>query len=72
MKQRLSLTELNSAATLWSTAAVGVLAGAWMWREAIDGATIIPAANGFLHPLAVSWTAGICVSGGKRGPPNTS
>ena len=72
MKQRLSVTGLNTAATLWSTAAVGVLAGAWMWREAIAGAAIILAANGFLHPLAVSWTAGICVSGGKRGPPTTS
>lgn len=52
MKQGLSVTGLNTAATLWSTAAVGALAGAWMWREAIAGAAIIVAANGFLSPLA--------------------
>jgi putative Mg2+ transporter-C (MgtC) family protein len=51
MKQGLSVTGLNTAATLWSTAAVGALAGAWMWREAIAGAVIIVAANGFLQPL---------------------
>lgn len=43
---------LNSAATLWATAAVGALAGAWMWREAIAGAAIIVAANWFLQLLA--------------------
>lgn len=52
MKQGLSVTGLNTAATLWATAAVGALAGAWMWREAIAGAGIIVAANTFLHPLA--------------------
>lgn len=52
MKQGLSVTGLNTAATLWSTAAVGALAGAWMWREAIAGATVIVAANWFLQPLA--------------------
>jgi len=52
MKQGLSVTGLNTAATLWSTAAVGALAGAWMWREAITGAAIIIAGNGLLQPLA--------------------
>lgn len=52
MKQGSSVTGLNTAATLWSTAAVGALAGAWMWREAITGATIIIAANCLLLPLA--------------------
>jgi len=52
MKQGLSVTGLNTAATLWATAAVGALAGAWMWREAVAGAAIIIAANVFLHPLA--------------------
>jgi putative Mg2+ transporter-C (MgtC) family protein len=52
MKQGLSVTGLNTAATLWSTAAVGALAGAWMWREAIAGATIVVAGNWFLQPLA--------------------
>jgi putative Mg2+ transporter-C (MgtC) family protein len=52
MKQGLSVTGLNTAATLWATGAVGALAGAWMWREATTGAVIILATNGFLHPLA--------------------
>jgi putative Mg2+ transporter-C (MgtC) family protein len=54
MKQGMSVTGLNTAATLWSTAAVGALSGAWMWREAIAGAVIIIAANLFLHPLAMA------------------
>lgn len=52
MKQGSSVTGLNTAATLWAAAAVGALAGAWMWREAITGAVIIIATNGFLFPLA--------------------
>jgi putative Mg2+ transporter-C (MgtC) family protein len=52
MKQGSSVIGLNTAATLWATAAVGALAGAWMWREAIAGAAIIIAGNTFLYPLA--------------------
>jgi putative Mg2+ transporter-C (MgtC) family protein len=52
MKQGLSVVGLNTAATLWATAAVGALAGAWMWREAIAGATIIVTGNWFLQLLA--------------------
>jgi putative Mg2+ transporter-C (MgtC) family protein len=52
MKQGSSVTGLNTAATLWATAAVGALAGAWAWRESIAGAAIILAGNGFLYPLA--------------------
>lgn len=52
MKQGSSVRGLNTAATLWATAAVGALSGAWDWREAVTGATIIIAANGFLYPPA--------------------
>lgn len=52
MKQGLSVTGLNTAATLWSTAAVGALAGAWLWREALASAVIVVAVNLLLHPLA--------------------
>jgi putative Mg2+ transporter-C (MgtC) family protein len=52
MKQGSSVIGLNTAATLWATAAVGALAGAWAWREAVAGAALIIAGNGFLHPLA--------------------
>ncbi|MDO3635981.1 MgtC/SapB family protein [Mycolicibacterium arseniciresistens] len=51
MKHGLSVTGLNTAATLWATAAVGSLAGAWMWREAVAGAVIVVAGNWFLQPL---------------------
>ncbi|MGE5695355.1 MAG: MgtC/SapB family protein [Candidatus Sericytochromatia bacterium] len=52
MKQGSSVTGLNTAATLWATAAVGALAGAWMWREAVVGAGIIIVGNTLLYPLA--------------------
>lgn len=52
MKQGASVTGLNTAATLWATAAVGALSGAWMWREAVAGAAIVVAGNWFLQPLA--------------------
>ncbi|MBV8964635.1 MAG: MgtC/SapB family protein [Mycobacteriaceae bacterium] len=52
MKQGAAVTGLNTAATLWATAAVGALAGAWMWREAVTGAAIIIAGNTLLFPLA--------------------
>lgn len=51
MKQGMSITGLNTAATLWATAAIGALAGAWMWREAVAGATIVVVGNWFLQPL---------------------
>jgi putative Mg2+ transporter-C (MgtC) family protein len=68
MKQGLSVTGLNTAATLWATAAVGALAGAWMWREALAGAAIIIAGNGFLYPLAV-WMDHLHVKTGREVPP---
>ncbi|MCW2686349.1 MAG: hypothetical protein JWR37_1239 [Mycobacterium sp.] len=68
MKQGLSVTGLNTAATLWSTAAVGALAGAWMWREAITGAFIIVAANGLLQPLAAVMDRKP-LRGGRETPP---
>jgi putative Mg2+ transporter-C (MgtC) family protein len=51
VKQGMTVTGLNTAATLWATGAIGALAGAWMWREALTGAGIVVAANAFLHPL---------------------
>ena len=38
IKAGLTVFGLNTAATLWATAAVGALCGVWMWREAIAGA----------------------------------
>jgi putative Mg2+ transporter-C (MgtC) family protein len=68
MKQGLSVTGLNTAATLWATAAVGALAGAAAYGEAIAGAVIIIAANGFLHPLAIRMDR-VRFSTGRENPP---
>jgi putative Mg2+ transporter-C (MgtC) family protein len=57
IKAGLTVFGLNTAATLWATAAVGALCGVWMWREAIAGAVIIIASNGLLYPLA-KWIDG--------------
>jgi putative Mg2+ transporter-C (MgtC) family protein len=52
IKTGMTVFGLNTAATLWATAAVGALCGVWMWREAVVGAVIIIAGNGLLYPLA--------------------
>jgi putative Mg2+ transporter-C (MgtC) family protein len=52
IKSGMTVFGLNTAATLWATAAVGALCGVWMWREAAVGAVIILASNGLLYPLA--------------------
>ncbi len=48
----MTVTGLNTAATLWVTATVGALCGVWMWRVAVFGAVIIVAANGLLYPIS--------------------
>ncbi len=52
IKEGMTVVGLNTAATLWTTAAVGALCGVWMWREAIVGAVLIILGNGLLYPLA--------------------
>lgn len=52
MKHGASVRGLNTAATLWATAAVGSLVGAWMWREAVAAAVMIVASNWVLQPLS--------------------
>jgi putative Mg2+ transporter-C (MgtC) family protein len=68
MKQGASISGLNTAATLWATAAVGALAGAWMWREAIAGTLLIIAGNVFLNPLEVRMDS-LGSRKGRPGPP---
>lgn len=51
MKQGASVTGLNTAATLWATAAVGALAGGGMYWVAVFGAGAIMLANTLLRPL---------------------
>ena len=52
IKEGMTVIGLNTAATLWATAAVGALCGVWMWREAIVGAMLVVAGNGLLYPLS--------------------
>ncbi|MDR3660889.1 MAG: MgtC/SapB family protein [Mycobacterium sp.] len=51
MKQGANISGLNTAATLWATAAVGALAGGGMIKEAGLGTVAVIAANIFLRPL---------------------
>jgi putative Mg2+ transporter-C (MgtC) family protein len=47
-----SVTGLNTAATIWATAAVGALAGFGLWAQAVAGAAAIIGFNLILQPLA--------------------
>ncbi len=47
-----NVTGLNTAATIWATAAVGALAGFGYWGEAAAGAVLIILLNLVLQPLA--------------------
>lgn len=50
-KEGLSVRGLNTAATLWATAAVGTLCGSGFLPEAAAGAVAVIAANVLLRPL---------------------
>lgn len=43
---------MNTAATLWCTAAIGILASTGMYAMAITAAGILIASNSILRPLA--------------------
>ena len=51
MKQGANITWLNTAATLWASAAVGSLAGAGMIGTAAIGTVAVVSANVFLRPI---------------------
>ncbi len=52
LRSGLTVTGLNTAATMWSTAAVGALAGFGFWRQAAAGTVAIILLNLVLQPLA--------------------
>lgn len=52
MREGLSIRGLNTAATLWCSAAVGSLCGLGFLREAAIGATCVLGANVLFRPLA--------------------
>jgi putative Mg2+ transporter-C (MgtC) family protein len=51
-KENMSVVGLNTAATLWGTAAVGTLAGSGAFLEATIGAAFVLAANVLLRPIS--------------------
>jgi putative Mg2+ transporter-C (MgtC) family protein len=51
LRSGLNITGLNTAATMWSTAAVGALSGFGLWFFAVAGAVTIIVLNLVLQPL---------------------
>lgn len=52
LRSGINVTGLNTAATMWATAAVGALAGFGLWPQAAAGAVAIILLNLVLTPLA--------------------
>ena len=50
-KEGVNVRGLNTAATLWCSAAVGLLAGAGYWRHAVLAAVLVVGVNLVLRPL---------------------
>lgn len=57
LRNGFNVTGLNTAATLWCSAAVGTLAGYGMYGSAITGAVAVIAANICLRPIGKARTA---------------
>jgi putative Mg2+ transporter-C (MgtC) family protein len=58
LRNGLNITGLNTAATLWCSAAIGTLAGYGMYGSAITGALAVIAANVCLRPIAKALNRG--------------
>jgi putative Mg2+ transporter-C (MgtC) family protein len=54
LRTGVNVSGLNTAATIWATAAVGALAGFGLWGEAAAGAAAIILLNLLLEPLAAA------------------
>ena len=52
LRSGVNVTGLNTAATIWATAAVGALAGFGLWPQAVAGAAAIVLFNVLLQPLS--------------------
>lgn len=68
MKHGASITGLNTAATLWASAAVGMLAGSGQFLVAIVGTGAIILANTFLRPIGRLLDRGV-LPAGRENPP---
>ncbi|MGW4096957.1 MgtC/SapB family protein [Mycobacterium sp. NPDC004974] len=53
LREGLTVRGLNTAATLWCSAAVGALAGAGMYVEAVAGAGVVVAVHVILRPVGM-------------------
>ena len=62
LRNGLSITGLNTAATLWCSAAIGTLAGYGMYRSAAIGAVAVLAANVGLRPIGKALNRGAASS----------
>lgn len=51
MREEGNVRGLNTAATLWGSAAVGACAGAALWPEAVMGSVFVLCANTLLRPI---------------------
>lgn len=69
MKQGASITGLNTAATLWASAAVGALAGSGAYPLAIGGTLVIMLANTVLRPLGRALDRRGGTAAGRETPP---
>lgn len=58
LRNGLNITGLNTAATLWCSAAIGTLAGYGMYGSAITGAIAVVAANVLLRPVGKALNRG--------------
>src|ERR1700737_3027978 len=58
LRNGLNITGLNTAATLWCSAAIGTLAGYGMYGPAITGAVAVIAANICLRPIGKTLNRG--------------
>src|SRR6202165_6282823 len=58
LRNGLNITGLNTAATLWCSAAIGTLAGYGMYGSAITGAVAVLAANVCLRPIGKALNRG--------------
>lgn len=68
MKQGATITGLNTAATMWATAAVGALAGGGMYDVAVIGAAAIVLANLGLRPLGKVLDRNSAITGRESTP----
>lgn len=58
LRNGLNITGLNTAATLWCSAAIGTLAGYGLYGSAVTGAVVVIAANVCLRPIGKALNRG--------------